>query len=156
MHGCQRPGPASPTRRRLLQRTALALAGAVALPALTGERGVLAAPFAERRVPTVLAAQALLLADRQQPRGARVPHLVHRMPEPGHVLPGRPGALHQRQGAWLLKRPSGVLRGSRWSDIPTVSSGATACGRESVVSSRSYRGAGWWRGRSPGSGSRAG
>ena len=58
MDRCQSSGPASPTRRRFLHRAALALAGAVALPALTGERSVLAATLAERRAPAVLAAQA--------------------------------------------------------------------------------------------------
>ena len=58
MDRCQSSGPASPTRRRFLHRAALALAGAVALPAITGESTVLAATLAERRAPAILAAQA--------------------------------------------------------------------------------------------------
>lgn len=58
MDRCQSSAPASPTRRRFLHRAALALAGAVALPALAGERSVLAATLAERQAPAVLAAQA--------------------------------------------------------------------------------------------------
>ena len=49
--------PASSTRRRFLHSAALALAGAVALPAITGERSVLAASLAERRAPAIHAAQ---------------------------------------------------------------------------------------------------
>jgi peptide/nickel transport system substrate-binding protein len=54
----QSPKPASHTRRRFLGRAALALAGAVALPALTGERSVLAATLPAQQAPVVHAAQA--------------------------------------------------------------------------------------------------
>src|SRR4051812_13978149 len=52
------PRRASHTRRRFLGRAALALAGAVALPALTGERAVLAATLPTQQAPVVHAAQA--------------------------------------------------------------------------------------------------
>jgi peptide/nickel transport system substrate-binding protein len=51
------PKPASHTRRRFLGQAALALAGAVALPALTGERSVLAATLPAQQAPVVHAAQ---------------------------------------------------------------------------------------------------
>src|SRR4051794_37958724 len=54
----QSPKPASHPRRRFLGRAALALAGAVALPALTGERSVLAATLPAQQAPVVHAAQA--------------------------------------------------------------------------------------------------
>src|SRR4051794_21767320 len=50
--------PASPTRRRFLSRAALALAGAVALPALLDERSALAASLPVFQAPTIRAAQA--------------------------------------------------------------------------------------------------
>jgi peptide/nickel transport system substrate-binding protein len=51
------PKSASLTRRRFLGRAALALAGVVALPALTGERSVLAAALPAQQAPVVHAAQ---------------------------------------------------------------------------------------------------
>ncbi len=48
---------ASVTRRGFLGRAALAVAGAVALPALTGERSALASALIERQAPAVHAAQ---------------------------------------------------------------------------------------------------
>jgi peptide/nickel transport system substrate-binding protein len=51
-------GPASLTRRRFLGRAALALAGAVALPALAGARVALAASPSDRQAPALHAAQA--------------------------------------------------------------------------------------------------
>ena len=47
------PKPASHTSRRFLGQAALALAGAVALPALTGERSVLAASLSVTACNTV-------------------------------------------------------------------------------------------------------
>jgi peptide/nickel transport system substrate-binding protein len=57
MERCQSSEPASPTRRRFLSRAALALAGAVALPALAGERSALTSSVAAHRAPVVHAAQ---------------------------------------------------------------------------------------------------
>ncbi|MGE3269559.1 MAG: ABC transporter substrate-binding protein [Chloroflexota bacterium] len=52
------PERASLTRRRFLGRAALALAGAVALPALTGEQSALASALLPQQAPAVRAAQA--------------------------------------------------------------------------------------------------
>lgn len=61
MHGQSRPRSlesVSPTRRRFLRSAALALAGAVALPAIGVERAASAASLLPRQAPVVRAAQA--------------------------------------------------------------------------------------------------
>ena len=58
------------------------------------------------------AAQALLLGDREQARGARVPDLVHRVAEPGHAAGPPPWSARTRSSASASQPASSAGSGS--------------------------------------------